>query len=338
MEMDSFPFPFPDLLSSWLQSDAVHTPAFPEDQFPDFSVLDNTHFDTTEFGGHPFFSLHSPPHHHNIDESFLLDLCCSMPMAQVGPLANQEDSCKQLSPDDFLDVVAPLESDQNFVEQVLASSPMWTTTMMTNSPETGLEMEGMALGSMSSRSQDQEENEEEEEDEMGADPPKPNTNAGLNCKNLYSERNRRKRLSQQLLALRALVPNITKMDKRSVLVDALAYVKGIQEESARIESELKERQPSPPQERNPSSNLPPKRNLASKKARAQILEIDAERMEDRRFVVKITCKGGPGVGGEVLRVMESLGFEITYVALEQLRPLHMLTTVFIRVMSSILLL
>ncbi|XP_026396853.1 transcription factor bHLH27-like [Papaver somniferum] len=42
-----------------------------------------------------------------------------------------------------------------------------------------------------------------------------------------SERNRRKRLNNQLFTLRGLVPCITKMDKRSVLVDALAYLQDI---------------------------------------------------------------------------------------------------------------
>ena len=52
-------------------------------------------------------------------------------------------------------------------------------------------------------------------------------------------------------------------------------------------------------------------------------------------MVKITCKGGAGVGAEVLRVIESLGFEITYTALEHIKPLHVLTTVFIRVCFTI---
>ncbi|RZC68111.1 hypothetical protein C5167_031371 [Papaver somniferum] len=46
-------------------------------------------------------------------------------------------------------------------------------------------------------------------------------------KNLKSERYRRKRLNQQYLTLRSIVPNITKMDKRTVLVDALAYLQDI---------------------------------------------------------------------------------------------------------------
>ncbi|OVA08590.1 Myc-type [Macleaya cordata] len=77
------------------------------------------------------------------------------------------------------------------------------------------------------------------DEENEADPN--SRNSTLNgCKNLVSERNRRTRLSQQLLALRALVPNITKMDKRSVLVDALAYLRSIHEETTRLQKELNE--------------------------------------------------------------------------------------------------
>ncbi|KAI3955725.1 hypothetical protein MKW98_006085 [Papaver atlanticum] len=74
--------------------------------------------------------------------------------------------------------------------------------------------------------------EEEEEDvllanEATADDEDIGDDVDTTSKNLRSERNRRKRLNQQYLTLRSIVPNITKMDKRTVLVDALAYLQDI---------------------------------------------------------------------------------------------------------------
>ncbi|KAK9138026.1 hypothetical protein Sjap_008620 [Stephania japonica] len=146
--------------------------------------------------------------------------------------------------------------------------------------------------------------------------------ANLNCKNLVSERNRRKRLSQQLLALRALVPNITKMDKRSVLVDALNYLRSIQEETSRLVKELKQLD-------SASIGIETKKDHNGS-------QIETEKIEDRRFVVKMSCKGGGiGVGGDVLHVFESLGFEITYSTMQRLKPNETNAEMFIRVRKPV---
>ncbi|KAI3831839.1 hypothetical protein MKX03_022211 [Papaver bracteatum] len=192
----------------------------------------------------------------------------------------------------------------------------------------------------------------DDDDEMEEDidgEPKTGT---VNCKNLVSERNRRKRLSQQLLDLRALVPNFTKMDKRSVLVDAISYLSNMQEETKKIKKEIKEQhllQQQQPRlinnvimegdededdhELDLSDDTRARTRVpgTASKPKAQIIEIDVEKMEEKRFVVKITCNGAKGVAGDIFRVMETLGFEINYAALDQTKPQQVLSTVFIKV-------
>ncbi|KAI3897524.1 hypothetical protein MKX03_000865 [Papaver bracteatum] len=191
--------------------------------------------------------------------------------------------------------------------------------------------------------------EDEMEEEIDGE-PKSGT---AKCKNLVSERNRRKRLSQQLLDLRALVPNITKMDKRSVLVDAISYLKNMQEETTKIEQELKERQllqnhqprilvindimegdeDEDDHEHDLSDDTRARSSVpgTASKPKPQIVEIDIEKMEEKRFIVKITCNGATGVAGDIFRVMETIGFEISYAALKQIKPQQVLSTVFIKV-------
>ncbi|KAK5773334.1 hypothetical protein PVK06_049640 [Gossypium arboreum] len=60
------------------------------------------------------------------------------------------------------------------------------------------------------------------------------------AKNIVSERNRRKKLNERLFALRAVVPNISKMDKASIIKDAIDYIQELHDQEGRIQAEIRE--------------------------------------------------------------------------------------------------
>ncbi|MED6108200.1 hypothetical protein PIB30_021337 [Stylosanthes scabra] len=138
-------------------------------------------------------------------------------------------------------------------------------------------------------------------------------------KTLISERRRRSRMKEKLYALRALVPNITKMDKASIIGDAVSYVHELQAQAKKLKGEVAGLEASlfvsenykASFDDNPIKTVQVTHNshpIINKK----IVQIEMVQVEERGYYVKIVCnKGGGGIAASLYRALESLvGFSV----------------------------
>ncbi|KAJ6742041.1 TRANSCRIPTION FACTOR BHLH35 [Salix viminalis] len=114
-------------------------------------------------------------------------------------------------------------------------------------------------------------------------------------KNIVSERNRRKRLNERLFALRAVVPNISKMDRASIIKDAINYIQELQEQERGIQAEILE--------------------LESGRSTGfdvfeQDLPLSVTSMREKTFVVSLTCRKRTDTMVKLCEVFESLRLKI----------------------------
>ncbi|XP_030549562.1 transcription factor bHLH35 isoform X1 [Rhodamnia argentea] len=145
-------------------------------------------------------------------------------------------------------------------------------------------------------------------------------------KNIVSERNRRKKLNERLFALRAVVPNISKMDKASIIKDAIDYIQELHEQERRIQAEILELE-SGKLQKGPGGydfdqDLPA--YLRSKKKRTdafydsggsrispiEVLELRITHMGDKTLVVSLTCSKRTDTMVKLCEVFESLKLKI----------------------------
>ncbi|XP_022986352.1 transcription factor FER-LIKE IRON DEFICIENCY-INDUCED TRANSCRIPTION FACTOR-like [Cucurbita maxima] len=127
---------------------------------------------------------------------------------------------------------------------------------------------------------------------------------------LISERRRRGRMKEKLYALRSLVPNITKMDKASIVGDAVLYVKELQVQAKKLKAEISVLESSI-NETQTSYRGQNHKNIVQTSHSGQflpckIIQLDVFQVEERGFYLRLVCKMGERVAMSLYKVLESL--------------------------------